>query len=74
MLVEFNARVDAFNRQKEDNIRLVRMILEALTGTDGRKILPLPGDYDHLPEPTQANKYRLAKIWGKDKEWNVKPN
>jgi len=73
MLIEFNARIDGYERRKIERLRELRMIISSINGQDQRTIISLPGDYDHLPEPSQSNKYRLAKIWGVADKWNVKP-
>ena len=74
MFREFFAMVDGHKRRFINEWQQTRMIMAAwIGGEEARKQIPLPGDFDHLPEPTQENKYRLAKAWGVAEKWNVKP-
>lgn len=41
---------EIYKRNRDYDLRKHRSILGAITGKDPRKIIPMPGDYDHIPK------------------------
>ncbi|MDX1315085.1 MAG: hypothetical protein R3356_06255 [Eudoraea sp.] len=60
---EFADRVEIHERNEIRTVKYVRMILGAQVGKDPRQIIPLPGDFDHVPKllSQEENKKILSK-------------
>ena len=53
--------------------RHTRLILAYLSGVDARKIIELPGDYDHLVAHSKEEVYEMARKFGVAEKWGLKP-
>lgn len=60
---EFADRCEIYDRNELSKFRILRMILGAQVGKDPRKIMPLPGDFEHIPKLLSQNESKkiLAK-------------
>jgi hypothetical protein len=57
--------------KQEDNNRWrhTRLIVGALTGTDPRRIIKLPGDYDNLEAMSNDEIIEILEYWGMKEKW-----
>ena len=68
---EFADRCEIYDRNEIRKYRDLRMILGAQVGKDPRKIIPLPGDFIHVPKLlSQDESKRILAKHGIDKLLN----
>ena len=66
---QFLMMVKGYTDEKIEGMDKFRRILASIGGGDPKYILPLPGDWDHIPEPGTVDQKRLLKRLGLDKKW-----
>jgi hypothetical protein len=65
---EFIDRDEVYQRKWENQWRHTRLIVGALTHSDPREIIRLPGDYDNIPKlMSQEESKKLLSMHGIDK-------
>jgi len=61
--------IHGYNDEEIRSLDKFRRILAAIGGGDPKYILPLPGDWDHVPEPRKPeDQLRLLKRLGLEKK------
>ena len=67
-LTRFMILLDAYQRKINDQWRHTRLIMSAMTGKDPRYLVPLPGDFDHVPKPKSfEERLKMARSLKMDK-------
>lgn len=59
-------------KNKVDERRDFRTLLEFVGKVDLKKYMPLPGDWDHLESKTQQEVNELARKFGVADKWGIK--
>ena len=63
-LAEYYLKCYAKQQEDKNRWRHTRLLAGAFTGTDARKILYLPGDYDHVPKANKEDAEKTLRKTG----------